>query len=113
MDVKRRAYILDAATGFYQRSLKGKARKYLERKRGLTPETIKQFRIGYAPAKPGLLRYLRKQDVRTREAVKAGLFGTRNSGLRQFFRNRIIFPVIRRGKVLNLIGRELPGGKDD
>lgn len=113
MNADQRAHVLGTATKFYQRMLKGKARKYLVRERGLSTDAIERFRIGFAPVKPGLLRYLKKQGVKRSEAVQAGLFKKRGSEFHQFFRNRIIFPVIRRGKVMNLIGRELPRGKDD
>jgi DNA primase len=106
--IERRAQILGVAVAYFEQGLRGKARKYLQRDRGLTDETISKFRVGYAPAKRGLLDFLRTHGVKTSEAVEVGLFYKTNKRVRRFFRDRIIFPLIRGDQVLSLIGRQLP-----
>jgi DNA primase len=69
-------------------------RKYLT-DRGLTPETIEEFGLGYAP--PGytaLLEWLRRQKVPPEEAEKADLvLRTEERGWRDRFVDRVIFPI--------------------
>jgi DNA primase len=112
VDAERRQYILGLAARHFHRNLKGRARKYLTVERGLAQQTIKQFRVGYAPREKGLLHFLKKHGVKIQEAIEAGVFFRGKDGrLRAFFRNRVVFPLVRKGSVLNLVGRILPGGE--
>jgi DNA primase len=86
------------------------ARQYLKH-RGLSLETIQQFRIGYAPDTwDGLLTHLKTNGIDSRLALAAGLLVQREdgSGMYDRFRNRIIFPIQDRGgRVIALGGRAL------
>jgi DNA primase len=70
--------ILELATKFYEKQLwdgagKEKILKYLH-ERGLKDETIKEFRLGYAPSGwRNLLTFLLKREYETEEIVKTGL----------------------------------------
>jgi len=85
---------------FYQEMLlknpRGRdARSYLE-KRGMDPEILRQFGIGFAP--PGwdnLIGFLRKNRFSLSLAEKAGLIVPRKqqNGYYDRFRNRVIFPI--------------------
>jgi DNA primase len=87
----------EAACGFFQDCLAGKdtAREYLV-SRGVGDETIKKFRIGYAPdAWEGLLTFFRKKNFDLSIIEKSGLAIPNDKGGRyDRFRNRIIFPII-------------------
>ncbi|MBU1726686.1 MAG: DNA primase [Candidatus Omnitrophica bacterium] len=71
-----------------------KAKDYLL-KRGITEETIKTLKIGYAPEKwDALITYLRAKSVPLSLIEKAGLILPKeNGGYYDRFRNRVIFPI--------------------
>lgn len=108
-------HVNEMAAAFYHDQLlhSGKAvaaMEYLKR-RGLSSETIQQFRIGYAPDTwDGLLTHMRMQGIDTKLALAAGLLIQRGdgSGMYDRFRNRIIFPIQdRSGNIIALGGRAL------
>lgn len=117
--------VLDAATGWFQEQLYAadgaEARAYLER-RGVAPETTAIFRLGYAPDKRGALRKaMNARGYDDDRLVEAGLMkrpdpedagGRRSQDLRDYFFNRIIFPISdRRGRVIAFGGRALGDSK--
>lgn len=62
--------------------------------RGIAPDLIESFRIGYAPdGWQNLLRYLRGKGYRDQEIIESGLVVSGNKGPYDMFRNRIIFPI--------------------
>jgi DNA primase len=64
-------------------------------RRGLTDETVEQFRLGFAPAGwDRLAVFLRSQRVTEEDAVRAGLLVRSERGLRDRFLNRLIFPIM-------------------
>lgn len=72
------------------------ARAYLER-RGMGPDMISEFGIGFAPdAWDSVVQLLRRMKVSRSVAEATGLVMRRNSGNGYYdrFRNRIIFPII-------------------
>ncbi|HOX06595.1 MAG TPA: DNA primase [Planctomycetota bacterium] len=71
------------------------AREYLER-RGISAESIAQYRLGYAPDSwDSLCTELRRRQAQERHIVAAGLALERKSesGIYDRFRNRVIFPI--------------------
>jgi len=113
---KRKALIAvnNAATQFYADTLsseKGRtARAYLE-KRGLTPESISVFRLGYAPDDWNLVEeYLFKKGFAP-EIIKASGLIKRSDNQNRFydlFRNRIVFPIFMYNQdVVGFGGRSL------
>ena len=62
-------------------------------KRGIAKETIKTFRLGYAPSGNFLLRQMRKDGFTLEALEKTSLVTSADSGFRDLFRNRIIFPI--------------------
>ena len=77
-------------------------------RRGYEGETVRQFRLGWAPeAGRALVDAVRAP---TDLLVKAGLAHQGQNGLRDAFRGRVIFPIFDpAGKAIGLGGRILPG----
>lgn len=86
------------------------ARAYAAR-RGLRPETLKEFRIGYAPReRDALKRWLTGKGVEEADAIEAGLLIKPDDGRPSYdrFRNRLIIPIQdERGRVVAFGGRAL------
>jgi DNA primase len=108
--------ILAITTNFYQHALYqpggNVALEYLQIERKLTPETIQQFQLGYAPAGwETLYHYLletKKFPVQLIEA--AGLIVNRKSGTGYYdrFRDRLMIPICDlQGRVIGFGGRTL------
>jgi DNA primase len=69
------------------------AREYLAN-RGITEETIKQFRLGYAPDSwRSLTNYIEGSGLSLKLAEQAGLVITGKEGFYDRFRGRLIFPI--------------------
>jgi DNA primase len=116
--------ILELATKFYEIQLwkgngKEKIVNYLK-ERGLTEETIKLFRLGYAPnGWRNILDFLTKRGYEITEIEKTGLLvrkeDLQNPSAKYYdrFRDRIIFPICDySGKVLGYSARVAPGGDE-
>jgi DNA primase len=91
---------LEAACAFFEERLRsGEGRDallYAER-RGLTRETLKDFRIGFAPnAKDALKTALLKKGFSEAQLVDAGLLIKPNDGRPSYdrFRNRLTIPIL-------------------
>jgi DNA primase len=113
---------LERAALFFRQSLSGaaKAREYLAQ-RGLTPEIIQRFGIGYAPARWDALldRYGTSDDER-QVLLRAGLVIERQAdaersqgpGFYDRFRDRVMFPIRdTRGRTIGFGGRVLDGSE--
>ena len=107
--------VLELATLFYEFCLtkKPEALEYLKN-RGLSQETIKDFRIGYSPLSGGrLIEFLKKKGVKESIMIDAGLVSKGDNGLYERFRGRIIFPIGNQsGKIIGFSGRILVDKKD-
>ena len=109
--------IMSAAVDFYQRCLReaagDAARAYVFEKRGLLPETVETFRIGWAPGEWRLLRdYLSGRGYDERDAVAAGLLVESENGGQPYdrFRGRVIIPIAdERGQYVAMGGRGING----
>ena len=106
--------IVASAAEFYQRALQREAaagvRHYLREQRGLNPETVGAFQLGYAPESwDFMLRSLRQVGHSDADIVEVGL-AVRNEKGRVYdrFRNRLMFPIRDdRGRVVGFGGRAL------
>ena len=120
---RMRARLLDlheAATAWFEEQLRGPegavAREYLAG-RGLTPEGIKTFRMGYAPDSFGALRD-RLSGMADEETLRAsGLFSAKEQGdgtlghIYDRFRKRVMFPIANEsGRVIAFTARTLETG---
>ena len=108
--------VIEAATTYYENQLPNivDATAYLER-RGVAKETIKKWRIGYAPGPPlagwrELKTHLINEKFLPSVMSKAGLIKSAEGGKEPFdtFRDRIMFPLRdQAGRVVGFSGRIL------
>lgn len=93
---------MEEATRFYEAQLASSAgasgRAYIE-KRGISKAVCERFRLGYAPATGDALhRQLASHKVPEVVAERLGLIGSNERGYYDFFRDRIMLPVLDRQK---------------
>jgi DNA primase len=123
-EARMRGKLLDlheTAAGFFEEQLRGGegalAREYLAG-RGMTPEGIKAFRIGYAPDSFGALRD-RLGGMADEATLRAsGLFSSKEQGdgslgnIYDRFRKRVTFPICNEsGRVIAFTARTLETGE--
>ena len=102
--------ILNFATEYYKKALtksqEGRAIGYSYfSERGLLDQTIADFQLGYAGADEKIVEQLRKMGYADDILREAGLM---NKSGRDFFRNRVMFPIHNlSGKSIALAGRVL------
>lgn len=104
-----------AAKEFFQKSLTLPALEYLK-SRGLKPETVEEFEIGFAPdSSDSLTRALLGARHNVLDVERAGLvFKTQRGTYCDRFRNRIMFPLYNQfGKVIGFTGRIMPGFENE
>ncbi len=106
-------YDLNAqAKDFYKKQL-GAApivKQYLT-ERGLTPATVEEFELGWAPNEPeGLSMHLLNSGSAPQDLLQAGLsIKTERGMMLDRFRGRVMFPIHNHlGKVVGFTGRILP-----
>lgn len=102
----------ELAADFYANVLQntgpGGAGRHVIEQRGVSPEIAERFRLGFAPDGDALARYLTQRGVDAPMAVEAGLLMERESGYRDRFRNRLLFPIrTREGRTVGFGGRAL------
>lgn len=101
---------LELATKFYEAVLpKFPATMEYLTKRGVNLETIKQFRVGFAPDEwRSLSDFLTKKGVSESIMEKAGLVVRSQKGIYDRFRGRVMFPIAdSSGRVIAFSGRVL------
>ena len=115
---QRLATALEAAVHFWEQTLweqpaAREARRYLQDERHILPETVREWRLGFAPDSwEALLDYLSSQGVTTEEAIGAGVairkMEVRGRSAYDRFRNRITFPIANaHGQVVGVSARTL------
>ncbi|MFL2771923.1 MAG: DNA primase [Rhodospirillaceae bacterium] len=117
---QKRASMLEAvesATQFYEKKLRSpegnRAYSYL-RDRGLSDQTIKNYRLGYSPPGNVLKVALASQSIPEEVAIEACLLNEAEEGRpsSDFFRDRVMFPILDiRGRPVAFGGRVLGDGK--
>ncbi|HXU24470.1 MAG TPA: DNA primase [Tepidiformaceae bacterium] len=115
--VEKLSAVLSAAVTYYQRCLAGPegeaARAYLMEKRGLTPDTIESFHLGWAPDDWRLLHnHLQQRGYSETDMLGSGLFVEGENGRQPYdrFRGRVTIPIAdARGQFVGMGGRGLQG----
>jgi len=101
--------ILVATAQYYHSPLSEHARRYLIDERGLLPEVLDRFQVGWADG--GLRRHLlEEKSFSAEECVAAGVLKQHDRGLRDFFYHRVMFPNVVSGRVVHISGRCLGDG---
>lgn len=99
---------LEAAKTWFERSLGGQAKAYLEKRR-LSPETISFFKLGHAPdAWRDLKNHLLNEGFSLEVLREAGLIKQSDKGGEDYdtFRSRLMFPITDlRGRTIAFGGR--------
>ncbi|MDP1707046.1 MAG: DNA primase, partial [bacterium] len=107
--------IMSKASEWYASKLTGSPADEYAKKRGLTENTIKTWRLGYAPDEwRALLEFLTHEGFTIQELLSAGLIkeadGKRGTYYDRF-RNRLMFPIRDiAGRVVAFTGRALSSG---
>jgi DNA primase len=109
---------LELAAGFFEEQYASPAgaaaRAYVEG-RGIGPEIRQKFRVGYAPARwDALSSHLGAHKIPHAVMEQLGLVGVNERGMYDFFRDRVMLPVLdRQRRVVGFGGRLLdPEAKD-
>ena len=93
---------VEAAVAFFEEQLRtpagAAARAYLT-KRGVSDEVAARFRVGYAPAAwDALQKHLAGMKISPAIAERLGLVGANDRGRYDFFRDRVMLPVLDKQK---------------
>jgi len=98
--------ILDAAADYWHACLRGalSAQRYLESRGLFLEELIERYRVGFAPGRTKTRDRLLASGFSIEETKEAGLVNHR--GLDALF-GRVTFPLVERGKTVNIYGRSL------
>src|SRR5690606_27796797 len=110
--------IMEEACAFFQKALHGPkghaGMKYFAR-RGIAPEALAVFRLGYAPdSRNALKNHLAGKGITEKDMIEAGLLIRPERGGLSYdrFRGRVIFPIFdSRGRVIAFGGRILDAGE--
>lgn len=74
-------------------------------KRGIRPDIVEKFELGYSPEQIGIKKYLHKHNMSWQVAENVGLL----SNNREVLRGRIIFPIYHQGQLVSFAGRKVRG----
>ena len=107
--------LLDFARSYYHKNLLSRAgegaRTYVK-SRNLTKETCEQFELGLSPNAGVLIEAAQKAGYTQDNLKDAGLCVQTERGLREYFRNRLMFPIWnQRGETVGFGGRILGEGE--
>ena len=112
---ERLASLMEKATEYYAAQLQEHADSGIARaeyaERGISEESARKFRLGYAPhGWDSLARFFEREGVSPSDAEAVGLISARRSGRGHYdrFRHRLMFPVTDvHGRVVAFSGRAL------
>ena len=114
---KRKVYkVNEFAAEFYHKKLYEPTSKLAQnyvKKRKLSNETLKEFKIGFSGKFNELYQALIKQGFKEPEILESGLVNKNEKGYIDRFRNRLMFPICdARGKYIGFGGRTLEEDKE-
>ncbi len=104
---------LEAANNFFQASFKvATVAQHFVKGRGISPDQIKAFNIGYAPDDWRRLHEALSKKFSDDILLAAGLVKQKNQNTYDVFRDRVMFPIRDiAGRVVGFSGRRLDGEK--
>jgi hypothetical protein len=115
----QRRLILQLAADFYHEALDDHPEvvRWLREERGLRPETISAYKLGYASGRPAnrLFKMFRQQGFRAEDIAATGLttFGKDSGVPVDFLQRHITIPYIVSGNVVMIRGRAFPEAADE
>ncbi len=118
-DERKRLYdLLEASAKFFEAAYRAPnaahARTYVADKRGLKPEIVERFRLGYAPDGRNVLKnHLAKLGFNNADMISSGMLigGSDIPVSYDRFRNRLMFPIAdMKGRIIAFGGRALEAG---
>ena len=103
--------ILELSTQWFEKNLQqnDKCKQYLK-KRSLSNNTIKNFRIGYSSnSSATLYQFLKENNFKDEDILKSNVIKKdKNNKIKDFFYNRLMFPIINeQNKIVGFGGRVL------
>ena len=113
-ETKKSLYdIMEQACVFFEKELRmpggAEGLNYFIQKRGLSKDTIKKFRLGFAPNNNALMAHLKSIGVEEKDLKDLGLMTVpedKNRHPHDFFRNRVMIPITnKQGKIIAFGGR--------
>ena len=111
--------IMDMAAEFFEKNLRmpvgSKGYAYFTHKRGLSEDTLKKFRLGYAPSNNALKAYLAAKGIYEQDMADLGLISIpedKNRHPNDFFFDRVMIPIMdKQNNVIAFGGRILGDGQ--
>lgn len=108
--------IMDMAADFFEKNLYmpigAHGLSYFKQKRGLSDETIKKFRLGYAPGNNALKAYLGSKGISEQDMADLGLISIPEDPNRKpndFFFDRVMIPIMDKQKNIIAFGGRILG----
>ncbi|MBQ7633348.1 MAG: DNA primase [Alphaproteobacteria bacterium] len=108
--------IMDMAADFFEKNLYmpvgAHGLSYYRQKRGLSDETIKKFRLGYAPGNNALKAYLTSKGIFEQDMADLGLISIPEDANRKpndFFYDRVMIPIMDKQKNIIAFGGRILG----
>ena len=106
--------IMEGATRIYQNALwspAGAAAMEYLRRRGFSDDTIKKYRIGFAPNSFNTIA-AKFANQKIKNVLETGLVRQNERGAYDFFRDRLMFPIFNpNGAVIAFSGRSMDGSE--
>ncbi|HVT53067.1 MAG TPA: DNA primase [Dongiaceae bacterium] len=107
--------VMEAACAFFEKQLPGSPGADYLKRRGLAPETIKRFRLGFSPdSRTALKSHLAKLNIPEALGVESGMLIKPEDGGPSYdrFRGRVMFPIAdAKGRIIAFGGRTLGDDK--
>jgi DNA primase len=107
--------VMEASCAFFENQLPGGAGSDYLKQRGLAPETIKRFRLGFSPeSRTALKSHLAKLNIPEGLGVESGMLIKPEDGGPSYdrFRGRVMFPIAdAKGRIIAFGGRTLGDDK--
>lgn len=101
----------EMAAGYFREELRkdGKATEYVKSR--WNDSVVDEFRIGFAPdGWDNLKGWAKERGIRQEILLEAGLLKESKGKIFDYFRNRIVFPIINRsGRICGFTGRDFSG----
>jgi DNA primase len=98
----------ERATQFYEGAFAGSPAEGYMLARGISPATLRAWRVGYAPARNGLVAQFQREGIGDGTLAEAGFLSEQEHRSYETFRDRVMLPIMdAAGQVLGFGSRRL------